>query len=260
MLRYIQEMYSAPLSLSRSTFSSSPIPNINEAFPSLEASFPDIPNFEYRETTRHESEHTVASRVFKQCDPGARWRVADGYSSAVTVSVPRDMSHEYWRRTAQTARRNPLDADGYMYLFEWDMKDKDKVGVETFRVTRWGSTEILAKLHVLTRAVDIIRHIRQRSPQVEFGGYWTRVNATICSDENTSPILSSCPVVNLGAYLHNEWLTNAKHYFALSPPSAAIQTLTDLINSHPASTPSVFDLLSYYKVCLSRTVYFRVNL
>jgi hypothetical protein len=256
MLRYIQEMYSAPLSLPGTRFSPTVIPNVNEAFPSsLTASFPDIPNFEYHETRRPRSTSTVARKIIKQCDPVAEWRVADGFSSTVTVSVPGDMSHEYWRRTGETVLTNPGDADGegYLYLFKWDMKDKDEVGVETFQVKRWGSTEDLAKLYTMTRAIDIIRRIQRRVLEVESGTpqlHSTGVNNATSSDENTSPI-HSCPVLNLGARLHNEWHSNAKTYFALSPPSTALQTLTDLVNSPPASTPpSISDLLYYYKVCL----------
>lgn len=260
MLQYLQEQYSAPLSLSGTTFSPTVIPNVNEGFPSSLAasSFPDIPNFEYNKTTKPQFKSTVAHKVIKQCNPDASWRVADGFSSTVTVSVPCDMGHEYWRRTGQTVEMNTSDSnlDGYLYLFKWNMKDKDQVGVERFPVKRWGSTELFAKLHAMTRAIDIIRHIRRRILEVKFGKpqrhFLTGVNNIGSSDDsNTSPIPSSCPVLNLGAYLHNEWHSNAKTYFTLSPPSTPLQTLSNLIKSPPASTPSsILSVLNYYKVRL----------
>jgi hypothetical protein len=108
----------------------------------------------------------------------------------------------------------------------------------------------------MTRAIDIIRHIRRRILELESGisqrHSLTGVNNISSSDDsNTSPIPSSCPVLNLGAYLHNEWHSNAKTYFTLSPPSTPLQTLANLINSPPASTPSsILSLLNYYKARL----------
>jgi hypothetical protein len=162
-------------------------------------------------------------QTLKNISPTFRLLISDGFTTTLTVTVPKNPRHSFWHQEV------PLESPEF----------EDKV---SFEVRRWGQTKEQSYNHAVQRAADIIRYIRA----TVLGDSTAFFQFTISS---RNPI--SCSVFQLGIELYSMWKQSneafSRHleqkHTGASRLLQAIQEKHDL-DAYIYARP----LLQYYKV------------